>query len=141
MPELWPFCILFFAELLRAYGSRSLRCSLYQLGVFSNRFMQPAVGIAVLLTVLIAVIPKVQDVFDMRDLTGRDWGFVIGFSFVPIFVDELTKYVYRLTDYGIRPQVPQLIVEEEDHPSRDVPKTDSPSPPLSPKNKKTPTQV
>jgi len=131
-----------FAELLRAYGSRSLRCSLHQLGVFSNSFMQPAVGIAVVLTILIAVIPKVQDVFDMRYLTGRDWGFVIGFSFVPIAVDEFTKYIYRLTDYGLRPQVPQLVVEEDDHPSRDVVKTDSaPQPPLSPKNKKPATAV
>jgi len=125
-----------FAELLRAYGSRSLRHSIFELGVFSNSFMQPAVAIAVVATVLVAVIPKVQDVFDMRDLKGRDWAYVLIFSFAPITVDEVTKYIYRLTGYGLRPQVPQLTTEEEDHPGR-VDKTDPKAlPPASPKNKK-----
>jgi len=96
-----------FAELLRAYSSRSLRNSLYSLGVFSNTFMQYSVAVAVAATVFIALVPKVQDIFGLVDLPGKAWAFVIFFSFVPITVDEITKFVYRLSGFGRR-----LTVEE-----------------------------
>jgi Ca2+-transporting ATPase len=97
-----------FAELLRAYGARSLRNSLYAIGPFSNTFMQYSVLSAVLMTIFVALVPKVQDIFGLVYIDGRAWGFVIGFSFVPIAVDEITKFFFRLTGFGRR-----LTVEEQ----------------------------
>jgi Ca2+-transporting ATPase len=46
-----------FAELLRAYTSRSQRVSIFTMGPFSNKWMQPATGIAVVLTCAMVNIP------------------------------------------------------------------------------------
>jgi len=93
-----------FAELLRAYSSRSLRVSIIQLGVFSNIYMQYSVFVAIISTVVIANTPWVMDVFSLHYLSLREWAFVVIFAFVPFFVDELTKYFYRLTGFGKRPR-------------------------------------
>ncbi len=92
-----------FAELLRAYGSRSMRESIFTIGVFSNKAMQYAVGGSTLLTLFIGHVPGVMDVFSMRYLDGRQWGLVLGLAFVPIIVDEITKVIYRATGFGLRP--------------------------------------
>jgi Ca2+-transporting ATPase len=97
-----------FAELLRGYGSRSLRNSLYSLGPFSNTFMQYSVSVALLATVFIALVPGVQDVFGLVYIPGKAWAFVIFFAFVPITVDEITKFVYRQTGFGRRLTVEEL---------------------------------
>jgi Ca2+-transporting ATPase len=96
-----------FAELFRAYSARSLRNSLYSIGVFSNTFMQYSVSVAIAATVFITLTPKVQDIFGLVSITGEAWGFVIFFALVPISVDETTKLVYRLSGFGRR-----LTVEE-----------------------------
>jgi magnesium-transporting ATPase (P-type) len=92
-----------FAELLRAYSSRSLRVSVFQMGFFSNRIMQYSCLTSVTLTVMVATIPGVQDIFNLKDLDGRAWGYVIGVAFIPFTVDELTKCVYRAIGFGKRP--------------------------------------
>jgi Ca2+-transporting ATPase len=97
-----------FAELQRAYTSRALRVSIFTMGVFSNRFMQWAVGAAVGATIFIAHVPGVRDVFSMEILDGRSWGFLLGLSMVPWIFDELTKCVYRAIGFGVRPKAVNL---------------------------------
>lgn len=94
-----------FAELLRAYTSRALRVSIFEMGPFTNRFMQWAVGSAVVATLLIHFIPGVRDIFSMELLDGKSWGLIVGMAFIPVTVDELTKVVYRFTGFGVRPKV------------------------------------
>jgi len=96
---------IIFAELARAYSSRSMRESVFSIGVFGNSWMQYGVFSAVLATWLLYVIPGVKDVFAMRALTGRQFGLVIGLSFIPFVVDEFTKIAYRCTGFGKRPGV------------------------------------
>lgn len=100
-------CILFivFAELMRAYGARSLRNSIFTVGPFTNWYMQPACGISVVGTIFIALTPKVQDLFGMTNIKGEDWAFVLLMAFIPVIIDELTKVVYRWTGFGLRKSV------------------------------------
>jgi Ca2+-transporting ATPase len=67
-------CIIYivFAELLRAYSSRSLRHSVFQIGFFSNRWMQYGTFTAVCATIIFCVTPGLQDVFGMVNLEGRE---------------------------------------------------------------------
>mmetsp|Transcript_11123 Transcript_11123/g.17942 ORF Transcript_11123/g.17942 Transcript_11123/m.17942 type:complete len:1008 (+) Transcript_11123:1862-4885(+) len=94
-----------FAELFRAYGSRSMRESIFTIGPFSNKYMQYSVGASLAATLFIGLTPGVQQVFNMRYLDGREWGLVLGLACIPITVDELTKVVYRALDFGKRPLV------------------------------------
>jgi Ca2+-transporting ATPase len=92
--------VIVFAELLRAYGSRSMRQSLLDIGPFTNKYMQYACGASALLTLAVGHVPGLRDVFSMEILGGEAWAWVLSFSFVPLLVDEATKYVYRRTGYG-----------------------------------------
>jgi len=92
-----------FAELLRSYTCRSLRRSVFTLGLFGNCFLQVSFISAVILTLLVTIVPGLQDVFGCVPISSEQWGFVIGVSFIPCVIDEITKFVYRLTGFGLRP--------------------------------------
>lgn len=94
--------VIVFAELMRAYTSRSLRQSVFTVGLCTNKWMQYSVGIAVALTLLLFNLPVVQDVFGVVRLTGEEWAFVAGMSFVCVICDEITKAIYRCTGFGKR---------------------------------------
>jgi P-type Ca2+ transporter type 2C len=94
-----------FAELLRAYGSRSLRESIFTIGPFSNKWMQWAVGVSIVGTVFVTHVPGVMDLFEVKYMSGREWAWVLCMSPVPLIVDECTKWVYRYTGFGRRPRV------------------------------------
>jgi hypothetical protein len=108
--------MIVFGELVRAYGARSMRLSLFQIGVFSNPWMQPAVFSAVGLTFFVGHVPGVRDVFDMQFLTGREYAFCLGLCPLPLVVDEIIKTVYRRIGYGVRPKsrmLEQIAAESE----------------------------
>eukprot|EP00808_Paulinella_micropora_P026570 g25631.t1 len=92
-----------FAELARAFGARSLRNSVFTIGPFSNWYMQPAVTASIVCTIALSLIPGVQTVFGMVPINGEEWGFLLAMATIPFTVDELTKLVYRLTGFGLRP--------------------------------------
>jgi Ca2+-transporting ATPase len=97
--------IIVFGELGRAYTARSLRVSIFTMGVFSNKWMQYACGSAVALTVIFVNVPGLNDtVFGTTYIEGRDWGFVLGASFLPAILDELVKCIYRCIGFGKRPK-------------------------------------
>jgi len=96
-----------FGELIRAYSCRSMRYSVFQLGLFTNPWMQYAVGTSIACTVLICNIPGVMDIFSTAYLDGRSWAWILTMCWIPFTVDECTKVVYRLTGYGKRPKINQ----------------------------------
>lgn len=94
-----------FAELLRAHGSRSMRESIFTIGIFTNKYMHMSVIASLAATFMIGSIPGVMEIFSMRYLSGAEWGLVIGLGCIPLVVDEITKCVYRYLDFGKRPIV------------------------------------
>jgi Ca2+-transporting ATPase len=95
--------LIVFAELLRAYSSRSLRRSLWVVGTFKNKWMQYAVFVAIALTIFFATCPGFRDVIFSEELLDvRSWVLVLSFSGIPVVCDELLKVVYRRTRFGER---------------------------------------
>jgi len=92
-----------FAELLRAYTCRSLRESVFTIGLFTNRWMQKSVGIGLIGAVSFAVIPGLNEALGFVQITGVDWAFVLGTMWVPCICEEIVKWIYRQTGFGIRP--------------------------------------
>jgi Ca2+-transporting ATPase len=82
-------------ELFRAYTVRSERLSVFKLGVFSNKYMQYAVGLSILLLVLVVSVPFLQPIFNTHFPNLREWSVIIAFSFVPAVAEEVTKAVMR----------------------------------------------
>lgn len=91
------------AELLRAYTCRSLRDSLWKIGFFSNNWMQKSVAVGFIGAVLFAVIPGLNEALGFVQLKGEDWAYILGLCWVPCICEELVKYIYRQTGFGLRP--------------------------------------
>ncbi|MBI1794480.1 MAG: cation-translocating P-type ATPase [Chloroflexi bacterium] len=93
--ETMAFVTLSLCELFRAYTVRSERASLLQIGVFSNRYMQYAVGLSLLLLLLVTSVPFLQPIFNTHFLSLNEWSVVLGLSVIPAFSEEVTKFFLR----------------------------------------------
>lgn len=87
------FATMVFCELTRAFALRSERHSIFRIGVFSNRSMNIAFVTGLLLQLSVLLIPPLQSVFHVVSLSGIEWLIVIGLSFVPLTVSEITKAI------------------------------------------------
>jgi P-type Ca2+ transporter type 2C len=96
------FVTLSLCELFRAYTVRSERTSLFRQGVFSNRYMQYAVGLSIALLMLVVNLPFLQPIFNTHYLSLREWTIVLGLALIPAISEELTKAYLRWRD-GISP--------------------------------------
>eukprot|EP00456_Euglypha_rotunda_P050648 TRINITY_DN4078_c0_g1_i4.p1 TRINITY_DN4078_c0_g1~~TRINITY_DN4078_c0_g1_i4.p1 ORF type:complete len:220 (-),score=26.49 TRINITY_DN4078_c0_g1_i4:75-734(-) len=97
--------LIVFAELLRSYTCRSRRESLWTIGPFRNRFMQYSCGVSIAATIFIIYCPGINSIFTLEHLTGKLWGFLLGMCWIPFVVDEIVKFFYRITNYGLRPLI------------------------------------
>ena len=93
--ETMAFVTLSLAELFRAYTVRSERASIFQIGFFSNKYMQYAVGISIALLLLVCAVPFLQPIFNTHFLSGREWGLVLGLALMPAVAEEITKFFLR----------------------------------------------
>jgi Ca2+-transporting ATPase len=96
--ETMAFMTLSLCELFRAYTVRSEKVSLARIGVFSNKWMQYAVGASILLLLLVCVVPFLQGIFNTHFMSGVEWAVVLGLSLVPAISEECTKFFLRVRD-------------------------------------------
>ncbi len=94
--ETMAFVTLSLCELFRAYTVRSEHASLFQIGPFSNRYMQLAVGASILLLLLVCTVPPLQAVFNTHFMSLREWSIVVGLALIPAVSEEITKFFLRL---------------------------------------------
>ena len=93
--ETMAFVTLSLCELIRAYTVRSERLSIFRLGVFSNKYMQYAVGLSVLLLILVVSVPFLQPIFNTHFPSLREWGVILSLALVPAIAEEITKLYLR----------------------------------------------
>jgi len=93
--ETMAFVTLSLCELFRAYTVRSERSSLFRIGVFSNKWMQYAVGASLALIFLVVNVPFLQPIFNTHFLSLREWGVVFGLAIIPAITEEITKFFLR----------------------------------------------
>jgi Ca2+-transporting ATPase len=89
------FATLILSELARVYTCRSERFPLLRLGVFTNTWMQYAVGFSTLLLLLVIYLPFLRPVFGTVPLTVREWGLIVPLVLIPSIMAELQKAVAR----------------------------------------------
>jgi Ca2+-transporting ATPase len=89
------FVTLSLCELFRAYTVRSERASIFTIGVFSNRYMQYAVGLSIGLLILVCAVPFLQPVFNTHFLSLQEWLIVVGLALIPAVAEEITKFFLR----------------------------------------------
>ena len=99
--ETMAFVTLSLCELFRAYTVRSERASIFQLGVFTNKYMQYAVGLSIALLLLVVNIPFLQPIFNTHFLAPIEWLVVVSVALVPAIGEEITKLYLRSQDRKI----------------------------------------
>jgi Ca2+-transporting ATPase len=98
--ETMAFVTLSLCELFRAYTVRSERASIFRLGMFTNKFMQYAVGLSITLLLLVVNVPFLQPIFNTHSLSGKEWSTVLGLALLPAIAEEITKLYLRRKDAG-----------------------------------------
>jgi P-type Ca2+ transporter type 2C len=98
LAETMAFVTLALAELPIAYTSRSERYPLFKLGVFSNRWMQAAVGLSIVLILAVLYIPFFNRPFNTVPLTLDEWAIIIPLIIIPSAVAEISKFFVRRSE-------------------------------------------
>ncbi len=93
--ETMAFITLSMAELFRAYTVRSERASLFSIGVFSNKWMQYAVGVSVMLLIIVCIVPFLQNIFNTHWMSWQEWITVFSLAILPAIAEEITKFFLR----------------------------------------------
>jgi Ca2+-transporting ATPase len=93
--ETMAFLTLSLCELFRAYTVRSERASVFTIGLFSNKYMQYAVGFSMALLLTVCVVPFLQEIFDTHFMSAAEWSVVLSLSLIPAASEEITKFFLR----------------------------------------------
>jgi Ca2+-transporting ATPase len=89
------FATLSISELLRAYTSRSERYSLWAIGVFTNKWMQYAVLLSLVILLIIIYLPFLQPIFGTVSLNAEHWLIMLPLILVPSVAAEVNKRALR----------------------------------------------
>ncbi len=87
------FATLILAELFRAFAARSESISVFKLGIFSNKMMNIAVGLSLVLLVAVIYIPGVNTIFNNVALNPMAWILILPLAIVPFAVSEISKLI------------------------------------------------
>jgi Ca2+-transporting ATPase len=87
------FATLILAELFRAFAARSESISVFKLGFFSNKMMNIAVGLSLVLLVAVIYIPGVNTIFNNVALNPMAWLIILPLAIVPFAVSEISKLI------------------------------------------------
>jgi Ca2+-transporting ATPase len=88
------FGIAAFSQLFFAFGCRSHRSTMPELGIFSNPWLFVAIGASVLLQLCVMTIPFASRVFEVTDHLTWEWGLIMILSLIPVTVIEVVKLVF-----------------------------------------------
>ena len=89
------FIVLSISQLFFSLTMRNNRKNLFQLGVFTNKYLIASLLLGVLIQVLILNISPIATLFKVYSLSLKDWSIVIGLSLVPFILNEIIKPFLR----------------------------------------------
>jgi Ca2+-transporting ATPase len=98
LAETMAFVTLALSELPIAYTTRSERYPLLKLGLFTNKWMQRAVALSVVLILAVIYLPFLQQAFDTVALSVNDWLIILPLIAIPATVAEVSKFFVRRSE-------------------------------------------
>jgi Ca2+-transporting ATPase len=84
------FMVLALCQIVQAYNMRSEH-SLFKIGPFGNKNLNLAALASTALMAFVLFVPGVQDIFNLRYLTAKQYIIGLVLIFVPLVVMELAK--------------------------------------------------
>jgi Ca2+-transporting ATPase len=89
------FVVLSVSQLFHALNLRHPSKSIFQVGVFTNKYLIGSILIGIFLQDVVITVPFFRNVFEVFDLLPRDWFLVGILSIVPLVVNEIAKIFIR----------------------------------------------
>ncbi len=89
------FIVLACSQLFHAFNCRSLKLSLFKIGVRSNPKLIAAVTFSFLVQVAVVYVPFLQTAFKTEPLSLQDWALILLVSSIPLWVVEGVKAIKR----------------------------------------------
>jgi Ca2+-transporting ATPase len=88
------FAVLAFTQLLFSFGCRSERFTLFQLGIFTNKWLVGGIAVSALVQIAVMTLPFLAPFFrvDTEGFT-RHWCMIAGLSAAPVIVLETAKWL------------------------------------------------
>ena len=87
------FATLICAELFRAFAARSEKTSVFKLGLFSNKMMNIAVGLSLVMLIAVIYIPGVNGIFNNVMINPLAWLVILPLAILPFALSEITKLI------------------------------------------------
>lgn len=87
--------IFVFGEIFYLFNCRSLRYSVFRIGLFSNRWVLNGVGLMVLFQLLFTYLPVMNRAFGSSPIALAEWGVILASSSVVYCVIECEKWLRR----------------------------------------------
>jgi len=89
------FMVLVSCQLFYSLTVRNSKKSIFQIGIFSNKYLIGAIILGLLLQLLIVSIKPAQEAFKLQMLDLNGWLMAILLGLVPLIINELIKLVVR----------------------------------------------
>jgi len=90
------FVVLAASQLFYSLSMRNAKKSIFQIGLFTNKALIGAIVVGFILQIGVISVPLLASAFNVHTLSVNDWLLVIGFSLVPLIVNELIKVFMRM---------------------------------------------
>jgi len=92
------FVVLSVSQLFYSLSMRNETKSLFQVGVFKNKWLIGSIVLGIGLQFIIITVPVLASTFKVYALTLSDWGIVFLLSLVPFIINEIIKVFFRMKD-------------------------------------------
>lgn len=92
------FVVLAASQLFYSLSMRNSTKSIFQIGIFTNKALIGAIIVGFILQVIVISVPFLAKAFGVHALPLNDWLLVIGFSLVPLVVNEIIKLFTRIKE-------------------------------------------
>jgi Ca2+-transporting ATPase len=89
------FMVLIICQLFYSLAVRNSEKSIFQIGVFSNKYLTVSILLGVLLQLVVIGIPAMQRAFNLQMLDLRGWFIAILLGLVPLMLNEFFKIFIR----------------------------------------------
>ena len=89
------FVVLSVSQLVHSLNMRNDKKSIFQIGLFSNKYLIAAIVFGIMLQDLIITIPPLANAFSVHALSLADWGIVTILALMPLLFNEIVKIFKR----------------------------------------------
>lgn len=90
------FLTIIACQLFYSLSFRNERKSILQVGLFSNFYLIGAIILGFALQLMVLFIPIMRESFKLQLISVQDWGIILLFGLVPMLINELIKWIYRI---------------------------------------------